>query len=153
MVITMDNPGQMLLVSLALSLLILFLVALRRMGRVVREHRNTTAQLRNSQEMLRMYAKQTEQFSLSAASILSIKDEKLLFSRISEAIVNYSDFSRVLISLFYETAPYRELIGYAGVSEEIVEKVKKTELKKFWYDKVFTQGILLGHASFYVPTP
>ncbi len=107
--------------------------------------------LRRSEDKLTAYANQMEQFSLSAASMISLKDEKVIFTKISRAIVDFSDFKRVLISLFKEEHPYRELIGYGGLSEELVEKIRKIPLPKSWYDHVFSQGHYLGHFSYYIP--
>lgn len=124
----------------------------KRLQREIQEHRKTAKALRDSQQKLEGYSKQTEQFSLSAASILSIKDEKILFDRISDTIVKYSDYERVLISLFNDKPPYRDLIGFAGVSEDIVNRVRKTDLDKSWYDSVFSKGIMLGQFSYYIPS-
>jgi signal transduction histidine kinase len=129
----------------------LFILAMRRMQRLLRQHAETLDELHHSRERLRLYAKQTEQFSLSAAAMLSIKDETRLFAEISQAIVTYSDFSRVLISLFSNQPPFRQLIGHAGVAEEIVAQVKATDLHKSWYDQVFSKGLRLGRASYYIP--
>lgn len=107
--------------------------------------------LLESEAKLTSYANQMEQFSLSAASMLSLEDEGLIFSRISQAIVDYSDFRRVLISLFKDEAPYRDLIGHSGVSDEIIERLRRIHLPKSWYDHVFEQGIHLGQFSYYIP--
>lgn len=119
--------------------------------RQIIEHQKTSIALKESQKKLYFSNKQTEQFSLSAASILSIKDEKEFFANISKTIVNYSDFNRVLISLFNDDPPYRNLIGFAGVSEEIVERVKNTEISKQCYSKVFEKGYKVGNFSYYIP--
>ncbi|MBU1567097.1 MAG: hypothetical protein KJ630_15915, partial [Proteobacteria bacterium] len=107
--------------------------------------------LLKSERKLAGYINQMEQFSLSAASMISLKDEKVIFAKISRAIVEFSDFRRVLISLFKDEHPYRELIGYGGVSEELVEKIRKIPLPKSWYNHVFSQGLLLGQFSYYIP--
>ncbi|MBE0583202.1 MAG: PocR ligand-binding domain-containing protein [Desulfofustis sp.] len=104
-----------------------------------------------SENKLASYAKQMEQFSLSASSMLSIKDEDIFFARISQAIVDYSDFRRVLISLFKDETPYRDIIGYAGISEVVVARLAGIPLPKSWYDHVFAQGQRLGHFSYYIP--
>lgn len=107
--------------------------------------------LLRSEEKLTRYAGQMEQFSLSAASMLSIEDEQLLFARISQAIVEYSDFRRVLISLFKDEFPYRDIIGHGGVEQETVERIGKIPLRASWYDQVFAKGIQLGRFSYYIP--
>ncbi len=141
---------SLLAATAALIALILFFFN-KRLQSEIEKHEKTEEALLQSQAKLASYAQQTEQFSLSAASIVSIKDERILFSRISDAIVKYSDYERVLISLFHDTPPYRDLIGYAGVAEEIVNKVRKTDLNRSWYDNVFKKGIQLGHSSYYIP--
>lgn len=135
--------------ALAVTLFLFFLN--KRLTNEIIEHENTSKALKESQKQLSLHIKQTEQFSLSAASILSINDEQLLFDSISKAIVDYSDFSRVLISLFQDEPPYRELIGFAGVSDKIVRKVQNTPFPKSWYTIVFEQGIKLGQFSYYIP--
>lgn len=137
----------------AIGILVSFLLLIfnRRLKKEISERITTEKALQESEKKLLNYAKQTEQFSLSAASILSIKDEKILFSEISKAIVEHSDFKRVLISLFKDEPPYRELIGHAGVSDDIVHKVQKVDLSKNWFADVFNLGTKLGHCSYYVP--
>ena len=78
-------------------------------------------------------SKQTEQLSLAAASMITIKDEQQFFDKISKSIVNYSDFKRVIISLFKEEAPFRDIIAFGGVERELVGKLRKVEMPKSWY--------------------
>ncbi|RPI76868.1 MAG: GAF domain-containing protein, partial [Desulfobacteraceae bacterium] len=47
--------------------------------------------LRQSEIRIKALSQQTEQFSLTAASIIAMQDEKEIFERISRAIVEYSD--------------------------------------------------------------
>ena len=121
------------------------------MGIDIAERKRAEDALLASESKLTSYASQMEQFSLSAASMLSIEDEKLIFSKISQAIVEYSDFRRVLISLFKEEEPYREIIGYGGISKEVVDRISAIPLRKSWYDQVFEQGIHMGQYSYYIP--
>ena len=117
----------------------------------ISERKKAEEALLRSEQKLAVYAGQMEQFSLSAASMISLKDEKIIFARISRAIVEFSDFRRVLISLFKDEPPYRELIGHGGVAEELVEKLRHIPLPKSWYDHVFLQGQALGRFSYYIP--
>ncbi|MEE4240055.1 MAG: PocR ligand-binding domain-containing protein [Desulfopila sp.] len=117
----------------------------------ITERKQNELALRESERKLADYASQMEQFSLSAASMISVKDENVLFAGISQAIVEFSDFTRVLISLFKDESPYREIIGYGGVSPEIVQKLGNIPLPKSWYDRVFAQGQRLGQLSYYIP--
>ncbi|MCB2218601.1 MAG: PocR ligand-binding domain-containing protein [Desulfobulbaceae bacterium] len=117
----------------------------------ITERKDNERALRLSENKLAGYARQMEQFSISASSMLSIKDENIVFARISQAIVDYSDFRRVLISLFKDEAPYRDIIGYGGISEEVVARLADIPMPKSWYDHVFVQGLRLGQSSYYIP--
>ncbi len=107
--------------------------------------------LRESEKRLSELSNQTEQFSLAAASMISIKDEKEFFSKISQAIVDFSDYRRVLISLFKDAAPFRDIIAFAGVEKDVVDKLRKVEMPKRWYDGVFVKGNFIGRHSYYIP--
>jgi signal transduction histidine kinase/ActR/RegA family two-component response regulator len=107
--------------------------------------------LLKSEGKLAEYANQMEQFSLSAASMISLKDEKVIFAKISRAIVDFSDYRRVIISLFKDEHPFREVIGYGGVSADLINRLRKIPLPKSWYDHVFSQGHHMGQFSYYIP--
>jgi|GEM_PF-1258588 len=107
--------------------------------------------LKISEKRLSELSNQTEQFSLAAASMISIKDEKEFFSKISNAIVDFSDYKRVLISLFKDSAPFRDIIAFAGVEKDVVDKLRNVEMPKSWYDGVFVKGNFLGRYSYYIP--
>lgn len=117
----------------------------------ISDRKRSRAELEKSEIKLTNYANQMEQFSLSATSMISLKDEGLIFAKISKAIVDYSDFRRVLISLFKDEPPFRDIIGYAGISTDVVDRLRQKALPKSWYDHVFSQGIHLGQLSFYIP--
>lgn len=123
----------------------------RRLQREISTRKETELALQRSELALQNYSRQIEQFSLSAASILSIRDERTLFAEMSKAIADLSDFSRVLILLFKDEPPFRELIGSAGVPEETLAKIRMLHLPKSWYDDIFELGIKLGQVSYYVP--
>lgn len=133
-----------------IGLIILFFFN-RRLQKEITIRRHTEKALQESEKALHLYSRQIEQFSLSAASILSIRDEKLLFAEMSKAIIDLSDFRRVLILLFKDEPPYRDLIASAGISEEVLAKIRMTHLPKSWYDDIFNLGIKLGQMSYYVP--
>ncbi|MCP3951693.1 MAG: PAS domain S-box protein, partial [Desulfobacterales bacterium] len=73
------------------------------------------------------------------------------FNQISKAIVNFSDFKRVIISLFKKEHPFRDIIAFGGVDEAIVNKLRKVEMSTKWYDKVFVEDNKVGQFSYYVP--
>jgi signal transduction histidine kinase/DNA-binding response OmpR family regulator len=107
--------------------------------------------LRQSETRIKALSQQTEQFSLAAASIIAIKDEKEIFERISKAIVEYSDFQCLLMSYFKDTPPYRDIIGHGGVETDVIERLRKVPTPKNFYYKVFDVGTKLGQFSYYLP--
>lgn len=150
-----SSPQILAVISLVLTILIISAIILfllnRRLQKEIFVRKQAEEALQKSEQKLQDYSRQTEQFSLSTAAMLTIQDEKQLFAEISNTIIEHSDFKRVLISLFRNEPPYRELIGYAGVSDEIVDKVRKTDLAKNWYDNVFSLGTKIGNFSYYIP--
>ncbi len=115
------------------------------------DHKRSEDALCESEKKLSDLSNQTEQFSLAAASMITIQDEQQFFNKISKAIVEFSDYERVLIYLFKEEPPYREFIAFGGVKTEVVDRLRKVELPKSWYDHVFVDENLIGHFSYYIP--
>lgn len=108
------------------------------------------AKLAESNEKLEKLSMQTEQFSLAAASMITMRDEEAFFDRISRAIVDYSDFNRVMIFFFKDTFPYRDIIGHHGFSEEEIIKTVRLEAKKDRFTNVFEKGRKVGQFSFHI---
>jgi CheY-like chemotaxis protein len=115
------------------------------------ERKQTEEALMHSEAQLKIHSDQMEQFSLAAASMIAMKNEQKTYSGISKAIVEHSDYKRVIISFFNDTPPYREIIGYAGVDEETIKNLKKLEMPKTWFNKIFEAAIKIGQFSYYVP--
>ena len=115
------------------------------------ERRQAEEALVDSEMQLKTLSEQMEQFSLAAASMIAMKNEQTIYSGISKAIVEHSDYQRVVISLFNDTPPYRDIIGYAGIDEETIENLKKLEMPKTCFSKVFEKAIKIGQSSYYVP--
>jgi len=107
--------------------------------------------LQVSEKKLQNYSNQTEQLSLAAVSMLSIKDEQEIFDNISKAIVEHSDYQRVIISLFKPEFPYRDIIGFGGIDRQTIDKLRTVEMPPSWYDKVSSQGEQVGRLSYYIP--
>lgn len=126
-------------------------IAIAGINRDITERERIENELRVRDEKLYYLSNQTEQLSLAAASMITIKDEQQFFDKISKAIVNYSDFKRVIISLFKKEPPFRDIIAFGGVEEEAVDKLRKVEMPKSWYDKVFVDENIIGHCSYYIP--
>ncbi|MBT4287722.1 MAG: GAF domain-containing protein, partial [Deltaproteobacteria bacterium] len=104
-----------------------------------------------SEQQIKMLSKQTEQFSLAAASMIAMFDEKKIFDRISKAIVKYSDFKRVIISYFKDTPPYRDIIGYGGLKKSDIESIRKLNAPLSSFMAIVEKGKKLGQFSYYVP--
>jgi len=126
-------------------------IAIAGINRDITERERIENELRVRDEKLSYLSNQTEQLSLAAASMITIKDEQQFFDKISKAIVNYSDFKRVIISLFKKDPPFRDIIAFGGVERELVDKLRKVEMPKSWYDNVFVDAKIIGHYSYYVP--
>jgi len=137
-------------VLISAGLVVLFFFNRRLQKEIAIRHKTELA-LQASEQTLLEYSKKIELFSLSAASILTIHDERVLFAEMSKAISELSDFKRVLILLFKEDPPFREFIGSAGISDEILVKIRMVHLPRSWYDDIFSLGIKLGQMSYYVP--
>ncbi len=119
--------------------------------RDITERKRIENALKISEEKLFNLSNQTEQFSLAAASMISIQDEQQFFNKISKAIVDFSDYNRVLISLFKKEPPYRDIIAFGGIDEALVDRLRAVEMPKSWYDKVFLNKNIVGKHSYYIP--
>jgi PAS domain S-box-containing protein len=117
----------------------------------ISERKSAEAELEASKQKLETLSKQTDQLAMAAVDLLSIEDMQVLFSRISQAIVDFSDYKRVLISLFKDEHPYREIIGHGGLEEELVDRLRHIEMPAHWYDGIFQSGIKLGQLTYYIP--
>ncbi|MFC1563528.1 PocR ligand-binding domain-containing protein [candidate division KSB1 bacterium] len=106
---------------------------------------------KKNEEEIKLLQEQTGQFSKAAASVIAEKDEKKLFNSISEIIVKYSDYRRVLISYFKNEPPYRDIIGFAGVDSKSVDRLRKIDMPKDWYLGIFQKGTKIGQFSSYIP--
>ncbi|UCC38343.1 MAG: PAS domain S-box protein [Candidatus Aminicenantes bacterium] len=106
---------------------------------------------KKAEEKIREINREIEGFSVMSVDILSIKDEKELFERISQAVVDISDFNRVLISYFIDFPPYREIVGHRGVKKKDLERVKRIHMPREKYLKAFREGIKIGKQSCYIP--
>ena len=115
------------------------------------ERKKAEEALRESEKQIKTLSKQTEQFGLAAAAIIAMKDEKEIFSKISKAIIEHSDFQCLIISYFKEEWPYRDIIGYGGIEEAVIERVRRLEHPKSNHEKIFKAGIALGQFSCYLP--
>jgi len=104
-----------------------------------------------AEEKIREMSHQIERFSEISAAILSIEDEPEVFSNIAKAVVDISDFSRVLISYFIEESPYRKIIAHSGVNKEDIERVKNVEMPREKFLSYFQKGIKIGTQSCYIP--
>ncbi len=106
---------------------------------------------KNAKEKTKEIVRQLERFSEISADILSIKNEEELFDHVSQAVVDISDFGRVLISYFTDTPPYREIIGHKGIKKNDLERLKKAKMPREKYLKYFEKAIKIGNQSCYIP--
>ena len=112
--------------------------------------RDITEQKR-SEERIKSLTVQLEQFGQISADIITIKNDKEQFRKICDAVVEISDYNRLLLYTFKENPPYRDIIGYKGVDDNTLERLKQVHITKDRVDKLFSQGINLGNQSCYIP--
>ncbi|MBL7067064.1 MAG: PAS domain S-box protein [Candidatus Marinimicrobia bacterium] len=106
---------------------------------------------KRSENQIRLLTAQIEKFSKISADILSIRDDKELFNTISTAIVEISDFSRVMFYTFKEDFPFRDILGSHGIDKETIERLQKVGISQEELKEIFNKGISLGNQSCYVP--
>lgn len=95
--------------------------------------------------------RQIERFSQITATLVLVDDIEDFLKYVTQAIVDISDFNRVLISYFIEKPPYREIIGYYGITQKQLDEIKEVEMPREKYLKYFEQGIKIGSQSCYIP--
>jgi len=122
-----------------------------RLEKEVADRKRIETRLNENEEKVRRLSDQTEQFSLTAASLIGMGDQQEIFNRISRTIVQHSDYRRVIISLFKDESPYRDIIGFCGIEADVINRLRTIEMPKNWYDGVFQKGIKVGRFSFYIP--
>ena len=107
--------------------------------------------LKQKEKQVQELHDQTEQLSLAAAEMIAMENMEVICQKVADAIVDYSDYQRVIISLFKDEFPFRDIVGFAGLEKNLIDRVRTVEFKKGWYDKVFEQGITIGSFSYYIP--
>ena len=115
------------------------------------ERKRANDAITEREESIKRLSTQLEQFSLTAASILTMKDDKNLYAKISKAIIDHSDFQRVIISYFIEEPPYRQVIAYAGITEEELNVFRDRDLSRERFLKRCERGHKIGRLSHYIP--
>jgi PAS domain S-box-containing protein len=106
---------------------------------------------KRTENQIKLLTAQIEKFSKISTDMLTITDDKKLFKTISTAIVEISDFSRVLFYTFKEDFPYREILGHHGVSQKTIERIKEIPSSEKTFKELFNKGIKIGTQSCYIP--
>ncbi len=111
--------------------------------------KRTEEELSAYRDQLEILSKQTENFSMEVADMISM-DEEDFFDEISRAIIKHSDFQRVVISYFESRNTSREILSYRGVEKKYIEYLenKRTNIGKF--EKVLELSIKIGLKSFFL---
>lgn len=136
---------------LLFTLCILLVFVIRRLRHEAKRRKDLETILDTNKNLLHSYSKQIDEFGFAAASMLNIEDEKVVFQMISDSIIEHSDYKRLMISLFKETFPHREVIGHAGLTEETVQKMEQTSLSKAYFESICSLGIKVGRFSYFIP--
>ncbi len=95
--------------------------------------------------------RQIERFAQITAALVLVEDAEDFLKFVTQAVVDISDFNRVLISYFIDTPPYREIIGFHGITKKELDKIKEVEMPRAKYLEYFEQGIKIGSQSCYIP--
>jgi two-component system, sensor histidine kinase and response regulator len=106
--------------------------------------------LAKNKKQIETISNQTEQFSLAAASMISTKDPKEAFNKISQAIVKYSNYNRVAISYLTDKPPYHEILAYDGLDPKSITKYKKVTIKPNFFESFFKKGESIGQFSVFI---
>ncbi|MCP3921091.1 MAG: GAF domain-containing protein [Desulfobacterales bacterium] len=111
--------------------------------------KRTEEDLSAYREQLEILSKQTENFSMEVADMISM-DEEDFFDEISRAIIKHSDFQRVVISYFESRNTSRKILSYRGVEKKYIEYLenKRTNIGKF--EKVLALSKKIGIKSFFL---
>lgn len=95
--------------------------------------------------------RQIERFAQITAALVLVEDAGDFLKFVTQAVADISDFNRVLISYFIDTPPYREIIGFHGITQKELGKIKEIEMPRAKYLEYFKEGIKLGNQSCYIP--
>lgn len=106
---------------------------------------------KQSEERIKSLTVQLEKFSQISADIITIKNDEEQLRKISDAVVEISDYNRLLLYTFKEDPPYRDIIGHKGVDDDTLKRFKRVHITKDHVVKLFSQGIKLGNQSCYIP--
>ncbi len=107
--------------------------------------------LLKSREQIRLLSRQTEQYSLVAASAISMKNEEDIYKSICRAITKYSDFTRVVIILFEGSPPVHKIVCSHMVEPHQIKAVQDLNFAPDFYLALYKKGIKLGQFSVYIP--
>jgi len=95
--------------------------------------------------------RQIERFADITAALILVEGAEDFLEFASQAVVDISDFNRVLISYFKDESPFREIIGHKGITKKQLDRIKNIEMPREKYLKYFNQGIKVGNQSCYIP--
>ncbi|NNF99611.1 MAG: GAF domain-containing protein [Desulfobacteraceae bacterium] len=106
--------------------------------------------LLESRKQIERLSEQTEQYSLVAASVISMQDEEEIFNRICKAITTNSDFERVIIVSFQDEPPYQKIASFDNIDPESIAHLKNLSLPRDYYLNLCAKGEKLGQFSHYI---
>jgi diguanylate cyclase (GGDEF)-like protein/PAS domain S-box-containing protein len=95
--------------------------------------------------------RQIERFAQITAALVLVEDTEDFLEFVTQAVADISDFNRVLISYFIDKPPYREIIGFHGVTQKELDKIREVEMPRIKYLEYFDKGIKIGNQSCYIP--
>lgn len=128
-----------------------FLTSVSEQVAIAIERRHSYEALRKSEEQVRILSKQHEQFSLAAASLLGKHDVQDILNSFCSSITEYSDFNRVIISLFKPEHPFRDIIASDGFTEEGLNQLQRVPSPPERFVRILAAGTQVGRLAYYVP--
>mgnify|MGYP001592407045 CR=1 FL=1 len=104
-----------------------------------------------SQDQIRLLSRQMEQYSLVAASAISMSNEADIFDSICKAVTEYSDYTRVVIIRFEGEPPIQNIVSSSNVLPRQIKAVQDLNLSAEFYLDLYEKGIRFGKFSVYIP--
>ncbi|MBA3011647.1 MAG: GAF domain-containing protein [Desulfobacula sp.] len=115
------------------------------------ERKISEEKMLEDKKRIKNLSEQIEQFSLTAASMISVQDDENIFNMIVEAAIKYSDYRRILIFYFKDTPPYRDILCHGGHDIADIERIRNIPRPAQYFLEFFTKGTKIGRFSHYIP--
>lgn len=137
-----------------LGFALLFLVILL-LGTLLLISKRKSAHLENKLEQTIQNVKQCQKLishlSLTSHYIQSDNEKKTIIRHIGNGILQHCDYKRMMISLFKNEYPHREIVAHDGLTSQEIEKISSVSLSKSYFTTISNLGVKIGTCSYYIP--